>query len=265
MSGTDKTKTYAQPERGLDGVKPLLARLERDTKRTFRDPQLPALALTHSSFAHEQSKHAGGEHNERLEFLGDAVLELAVSEWLYTHFPSAPEGELARIRSAVVREPVLARLALGLGIGAAMRLGRGEDQAGGRMRPSLLADALEAVVGAVYLDAGWEVARSWVVAQVADEIARVSSGVSVNPKGVLQERLQGAGLATPSYRVVKAAGPDHRPTFVVDVIAGEQVLATGTGPSKKEAERDAALKALQLLEGPETKNDGLRGNKGVTL
>jgi len=204
------------------------------------------VALTHRSYAHE----AGGEleHNERLEFLGDAVIELAVSEYLYARFPKSAEGELARMRASVVRAESLANAARELALGALMKLGNGEEQAGGRDRTSLLADLFEAVTGAVFLSSGWSAARAFVLAALGKALSALKDPRSVlDPKSVLQERLQAESKAAPTYRLVRKWGPDHCKVFVSEVVHMGRALATGVGPSKKASEQAAAEEALRAL------------------
>ncbi len=206
--------------------------------------------MTHTSFANEQGLE---KHNERLEFLGDSVLELVVADWLFRSRPAAPEGVLSRIRSHVVSAEALARRARKLELGPALRLGHGEDRSGGREKQSLLANALEAVIGAVFVDGGLQAARSllepWTEAEVAETMD------AVDAKSVLQESLQGRGLELPSYRHVGREGPDHDPTFHVECWVGGRAVAAASGRSKKAAEFSAARRALRDVapsEGPAT-------------
>ena len=200
-------------------------------------------ALTHSSFANER----GLEHdNERLEFLGDSVLSLVVANWLFRRHPSAPEGVLSRIRSHVVSAEALARRGRELDLGPALRLGHGEDQSGGRGKQSLLADALEAVIGAVFVDGGLQAARRLVEPWIEIEAAEAMD--APDAKSDLQESLQGQGLEPPSYRHVGRDGPDHDPVFHVECWVGGRAVAAASGHSKKEAERRAAARALAGME-----------------
>ncbi len=200
-------------------------------------------ALTHSSFANER----GLEHdNERLEFLGDSVLGLVVTAWLFRCHPSAPEGVLSRTRSHVVSAEALARRARELDLGPALRLGHGEDQSGGRGKQSLLADALEAVIGAVFVDGGLQAARRLVEPWIQVEAAEAMD--APDAKSDLQEALQGQGLEAPSYRHVGRDGPDHDPVFHVECWVGGRAVAAASGHSKKEAERRAAARALAGME-----------------
>jgi ribonuclease-3 len=209
---------------------------------SFNQPELLLLALTHKSYANETS----GEDNERLEFLGDAVLGLVSSEYLYKRLPEAPEGELAKIRAAVVCEATLAAIARRLGLNEAVFLGRGELKSGGANRQSTLCDALEAVLGAIYLDGGLGPARQFVLANIVPEIDRAVAGETViDAKTVLQELVQERQRLTPLYRLVASDGPDHNKVFTVEVYWGEKTWGRGRGRSKKAAEQAAAREALE--------------------
>jgi ribonuclease-3 len=218
---------------------------------TFRDPVLLLTAVTHRSFV--QERRPSGEplpYNERLEFLGDAVLDLAVAEALVERLPDAPEGRLSTLRAALVNERSLAAAARALAVGEALRLGKGEDRSGGREKASLLADAFEALVGAVYLDGGWRAARAVARAALGEALERAVAGhVATDHKTALQEQLQRRGAPPPTYLVVGAVGPDHAPRFEVEVTVGGAVVGRGQGRSKKEAEQTAASAALTALEG----------------
>lgn len=209
---------------------------------TFRSPELLEQALTHRSYVNESPAEAD---NERLEFLGDAVLDLIVSEALMERFPSAKEGRLSQLRAYVVSEGGLAQAAERMGLGPALRLGRGEELSGGRSKPSLLADAMEAVVAAVYLDGGFEAARQvvWRLLELPDE--QVHAG---DAKSTLQQRIQADHRATPEYRLVQEVGPDHDKTFVVEVHLQGERLGAGVGRTKKEAEQRAAAQVLASMD-----------------
>lgn len=200
-------------------------------------------ALTHSSFANERGLE---QDNERLEFLGDSVLGLVVADRLFRGDPSAPEGVLSRTRSHVVSAEALARRARELDLGPALQLGHGEDQSGGREKPSLLADALEAVIGAVFVDGGLQAARDLVEPWIEAEAAETMD--ALDAKSDLQESLQSQGLEPPFYRHVGRDGPDHDPVFHVECWIGDRAAAAASGHSKKEAERKAAARALAELE-----------------
>ena len=204
------------------------------------------LALTHGSWSHES---AGDEpDNERLEFLGDAVVGLAVSEYLYRRFPALAEGDLARMRAAVVREGSLAAAARRLELGDALRMGHGAERGGARERSSVLADAYEALMGALYLACGWARAKQAVLASLAPELEDVtSSRAPVDAKTALQELLQARKGAAPLYRLVDVSGPAHRRSFTSEVLFEGEVLGSGSGKSKKASEQAAAAAALRRL------------------
>ena len=219
----------------------------------FREPASLTMALTHRSHAseHGQLRVAPGTlgpDNERLEFLGDAVLSMLVAEALWTRAPAAREGELSRMRAAVVNESALAEAASRAGLGEALRLGRGEQRSGGRARPSILADALEALFAAVYLDGGIDAARSVVLRALGPRIDEVAAGGVLDDKSMLQEILQARHRITPRYEVVATYGPDHEREHEVELRAGDVVSARGRGRSKKEAEQVAARAALDALD-----------------
>lgn len=220
-----------------------LADLEKKLEVHFRDRQLLSLALQHGSYG-----QGGGhqENYERLELLGDSVLSLVVCDHLYHRYPDAPEGDLAKLRARIVSEPWLARIATSLGLGRYILLGKGEEKAGGRNRPALLADVLEAVLGAVYVDSGFGVAHaaaSRLLQDAFDELALPSEDY----KSTLQELLQERERRIPRYRISSQEGPDHAKVFVASVEAGGRILGEGRGPSKKQAEQAAAREALNHL------------------
>jgi ribonuclease-3 len=213
----------------------------------IRDRDLLAQALVHSSWLHEHPDAARG-HNERLEFLGDAVVSLAVSEALYKRHPTDDEGVLSARRASIVSTPGLARLAARLDLGAFLFLGEGEAQRGGRVRPSLLASAFEALVGAIYLDLGWDAARDWIHQWAAEELnADVALTTLKSPKSRLQEHTQRTTGDRPLYRLLEAVGPDHEKQFRIEVVVDGRVLGTGDGPSRRIAETSAAAEALDVL------------------
>ncbi len=211
------------------------------------DRDLLQVALTHRSTLNEDPSVA--ETNERLEFLGDAVIGLAVSDHLYRTYPEHAEGQMTTLRAAVVRATVLAAVAHGLHLGDYLRISKGEAAAGGRSRPSLLAGALEAIIGAVYLDLGWNTARSLVDRLLVPELKRVLAADTDAPgkdsKSRLQELAQAARGLLPTYQVVNALGPDHAKEFEVEVRIGAEVAMRGTGPSKQRAEQAAARHILE--------------------
>jgi ribonuclease-3 len=204
-------------------------------------------ALTHSSFVHERGLGAIA-HNERLEFLGDAVLELAISEVLYLRFPQFPEGKLTRYRAGMVCEESLARLAVELDLGSYLRLGKGEAASGGRQRPSILADALEALLGTIYLDLGFSTVRRVVEELFAGLFADLSQGcLRMDYKTMMQEFAQARLGVTPEYRIIAESGPDHSKEFIAQFELNQDVHGQGRGRSKKEAEQEAARDAYERL------------------
>lgn len=212
-----------------------------------RDRDLFEQALIHSSWLHEHPDSPVG-HNERLEFLGDAVVSLAVSEALYRRHPSDDEGVLSARRAAIVSTPGLARLAIRLELGQFLLLGEGESQRGGRVRPSLLASAFEALVGAIYLDLGWNAARDWITERAAEELAAEVAVTSLkSPKSRLQEYTQRTTGSRPVYRLVEAVGPDHEKHFRIEVEVDGRVLGAGEGSSRRIAETHAAAEALEAI------------------
>ncbi|MEO8570729.1 MAG: ribonuclease III [Chloroflexota bacterium] len=212
-----------------------------------RDLDLLEQALVHTSWHHEHRDAASG-HNERLEFLGDAVVNLAISEALYTRHPDDDEGYLSARRAAIVSTVGLARLAARLDLGQSLLLGEGEAQRSGRRRPSLLAAAFEAVAGALYLDLGFEPVRDWLIRLADPELAAEASiGTLKSPKSRLQEFTQRRTGGRPSYRLLDATGPDHERSFRVEVWVDDRLLGVGEGPSRRVAETDAAAQALDQL------------------
>jgi ribonuclease-3 len=221
-----------------------MAKLSTILGHPFKDPALLEQALTHPSLGYESQCHL--PDNQRLEFLGDAVIQLLLSEFLFKRFPEADEGQLTKIRAQLVSTKALARIARSIDLGRHLRMSRGEDHHGGRERDSCLADAMEAVVGAVYLDGGMDVARS--LAQrlflpAIDSLGEVPT--DQNPKGQLQEILQASGAESPKYKIVDQSGPDHEKRFVAVVTWQGMELGKGQGKSKKEAEVEAARAALE--------------------
>jgi ribonuclease-3 len=201
-------------------------------------------ALTHRSYVNENPQ--ASEDNERLEFLGDAVLDFIVGEWAYHRFPELPEGDLTKIRSSLVRNERLADFARELDLGAALQLGRGERSSGGHLRESLLGSALEALIGAIYLEAGLEAVKRFVDPMLEKEKESVLDELH-DPKSDLQEYTQAHKMGTPHYHVVDSSGPDHARTFDVEVEVGNEKIGRGSGTSKSSAERAAAKDALQYL------------------
>lgn len=237
-----KTKSLEDAGGGRP-VEDELARIQGELGYEFGDVGLLSLALTHRSFTNEQPGLK--EDNQRLEFLGDAVLGLAIAETLMERCPDVPEGRLTPLRAGLVSEAALAKLASRIELGEALRLGKGEEKTLGRSRPSTLADAVEAVIGAVYLDGGYQEARRVILAWFGEDVdSAVEGKVPGDPKTVLQEALQAMGLA-PQYRVVAEEGPDHAKVFEVEIAAGDRVVSRGRGSSKKEAEKEAARRAME--------------------
>jgi ribonuclease-3 len=218
------------------------AALQQRLQHSFQDPRLLARALTHRSFS--------AEHNERLEFLGDSVLNLAVAQLLYQRLQDLPEGDLSRVRANLVKQDTLHRLAVGLGLPGLLRLGEGEARSGGHKRPSILADALEALIGAVHLDAGYPAAEALVHRLFAEvEINPTMSAAARDPKTELQEILQGRKMKLPVYRVVGTLGAAHKQTFEIECEVSELgVVERGIGPSRRAGEQAAAQAMLIVLK-----------------
>tara|TARA_B100000959_G_C14966349_1_gene617907 strand:+ start:1080 stop:1778 length:699 start_codon:yes stop_codon:yes gene_type:complete len=213
---------------------------------SFKKPELLELALTHPSVNHEQKKTL--TNNQRLEFLGDAVLQMIISAELYRQFPAHDEGTLSKARARMVNREALAEQAAQIKLGGDLMLSRGEERNGGRERTSALADAFESVVGAIYLDGGFMKVKKFILIQFSERFEGANAGRHVdNPKGELQEILQGKSAVAPEYRLLDSQGPDHDRSFECAVRHSGRELARGTGKSKKTAETDAATKAIQLL------------------
>ena len=213
---------------------------------TFRDLELLKLALTHPSVAHEQGTPM--QTNQRLEFLGDAVLQLVLTRELYEKFPAFDEGPLTKARAKLVNRRTLAEHGRALDLGANLILSRGEETHGGRERPSALADAYEAVVGAVFMDGGFDLASEFILREFSGDLGGLTViPIMENPKGELQELLQAVSAEAPQYDVVSATGPDHDRVFECIVQHAGVELARGRGKSKKAAESEAALAALTKL------------------
>jgi ribonuclease-3 len=228
-----------------------LQELEKRLGHAFRQPDLLEAALTHRSYSAETGQPDLME-NQRLEFLGDAVLGVVSAEWLVAHRSDWREGTLTKVRSRLTNASALARVARRLLLGDFLRLGRGEEQSGGREKGALLADALEAVLGALWIDGGPEPVRRVFTTEFADEIAEaVEAGGDDNPKGDLQERLQQEWKESPRYELIEESGPPHARHFTVAVFRGNSRLGEGQGASKREAEIQAARCALARLDLPE--------------
>jgi ribonuclease-3 len=213
----------------------------------FNDRSLLLRALTHRSYLNE-NPHLALEDNQRLEFLGDAVLDFVTATWLYHHFPEFQEGRLTSLRAALVRTPALAKFARQIRLGAHLRLGKGEDENGGRERAANLCDAFEALVGALYLDGGLPAVERLVYPLLSDETEHVlAAELDRDPKSRFQEWSQGEWGITPRYRTINATGPDHARTFTVEVYVGEEVYGEGQGSSKQTAAQAAAEVALERV------------------
>ncbi|MGH2377006.1 MAG: ribonuclease III [Candidatus Limnocylindria bacterium] len=221
--------------------------MERDVAGyRFRDPRLLEMALTHGSYAHEHPEEAGRDL-ERLEFLGDAVVDLVIGDELFRRYPDAPEGELTVLRARIVSGEGLAAVAQRLGLPERARLGRGEIESGGRERVGLAASVFESVVGAVYVEAGFGAARDLVVRVMREELEATATAPRKSAKSLLQEWAQAEKHPLPVYTVIEERGPEHRRDFVIEVEAAGRV-ASGSGQSKREAEEAAALELLEAME-----------------
>ena len=223
---------------------------------TFQNTELLRLALTHPSIAHEAGSHI--QTNQRLEFLGDAVLQLILTRALYDKFPDYGEGPLTKGRATLVNRRKLAEHGRAVDLHEHIRLSRGEEQSGGRHRPSAMADAFEALIGAIYLDGGLEAARAFVLCEFAAYVSDLASLQAIdNPKGELQELLQSTSAEAPQYCLAAASGPDHDRIFECTVNHGGKELGRGTGKSKKDAESAAAQAAYQKLKERKASEDGV--------
>jgi ribonuclease III len=220
-----------------------LVKLEQRIGITFKNPAYLKLALIHSSYINEKPSLAS-ESNERLEFIGDAVLGLVVAERLYQDYTRSPEGELTRLRADLVRRDTLALMARKIDLGIYLFLGNGEEAGGGREKPANLAGAFESLIAAIYLDQGLETAKKFILGIFGHYLYQKPF---TDYKSRLQEILQSERQITPSYVLIEAIGPEHEKTFTVDVRAEDETLGRGTGKSKKSAETEAARKALDKL------------------
>ena len=217
----------------------------------FQDPELLTQSLVHTSIVNEQPQDTPGS-NERLEFLGDAFLDYVVAAELFRRHPDMPEGQLTAARASLVNRDALARVAKRLSLGDFLLLGQGEEATGGRDRPSNLAGALEALIGAVLIDRGSEEARELTLRLMAPGLDRLArEGVVPDAKSQIQELVQRSGGTRPTYRVVREAGPDHAKHFLVEALVGERVVGRGTGSRKADAEQSAARDALRRMESPD--------------
>jgi ribonuclease-3 len=224
-----------------------LSKLQSITRVKFKNKSLLNRALTHRSYINEAGPNASD--NERLEYLGDSVLALIVNEYLIKRFEDYVEGDLAKIKSAVVSEATLSKVANGIKLGGFILMGKGEEQSGGRLRPSILANTLEAVIGALYLDSGLKVSKRFVLSLLKADIERIDSLSSFrDPKTTLQEYVQKKYRERPEYVVIQETGPDHQKEFTVRLVVHGREISVGTGHSKRRAEAEAAKHALEKME-----------------
>jgi ribonuclease-3 len=239
------TSAALTPERKKE-----LQLFEKQAQIRFRKLEFLNQAFSHRSFAHEAGEN--GENNERLEFLGDSVLGLVVAEYVYAALPDQPEGELARIKSFVVSEASLSEIARGLRVDNFILIGKGEEYSGGRSKKTILADCLEAIIGAYYLDSGFPASQRFVKAMLIPEINKVLENRHAKDyKTLLQEFVQKRMKTYPKYRVMQKTGPDHDKTFWIEVHVGERSFGAGKGKNKKEAEQEAARLAWESMTAPE--------------
>lgn len=211
-------------------------------KANFKNKKLLALALTHKSWVNE---HAGGESNERLEFLGDAVLEFVVSEELYKKFPEKEEGYLTALRANLVNTTNLSEIAKSLKVSDGLRLSKGEEEGGGRDNPSILANTFEAIIGALFLDGGITAAEDFIQTNILTSVAEKVSKPLKDAKSRLQELVQAKGFPSPRYMVVEETGPDHAKSFTIEVLINGKPTARGIGKNKSEAQQEAAEEAIK--------------------
>ena len=220
---------------------------EKNIGYIFKSEDLRELALSHSSYVNE-NKLPQTENNERLEFLGDAVLELVTTDYLYAAYPDLLEGELTKLRASVVCEPKLAKCSRALSLGIFLKMGKGEENTGGRERESILSDMFEATIGGIYLDGGYEPAKEFILKNLESEIKFMRSRfLQYDAKTSLQEILQRNGPAAIEYRVISETGPEHEKIFEVTVSNSGEILGKGEGKNKKEAEQHAAAMALKAF------------------
>lgn len=231
-----------------------LKELEKKAGYTFQDFSLFKQALTHSSYANEHKREKIHD-NERLEFLGDAVLEIVSSEFLYFQYPNLPEGDMTKLRASIVCEPTLALCTRELDLGAYLLLGKGEERTGGRYRDSIVSDAMEALIGAIYLDGGFASAKEFIFRFVLNDIEHKQ--LFFDSKTILQEIVQGNCSELLHYELVREEGPDHNKRFIVEARIGDRVYGQGEGRTKKAAEQDAAYHTLLQL-----KQQGFQDNGG---
>jgi ribonuclease-3 len=225
-----------------------LAELEKKLGLKFRNLKLLAQALVHRSYLNE-SQEPGLNSNERLEFLGDAILEYIISRWLYERFPDFSEGNLTNLRSNLVQKTTLAEIATRLSIGENLLMSKGERESGGKENPSLLADSLEAIIGAIYLDLGIEAVRTFIKANFTSTLSQlIERGQFKDFKSLLQEKIQAMVKEPPVYQTIREEGPDHNKIFTIAVYSNHKILGEGRGRSKQEAEEQAAKAGFEKLE-----------------
>ena len=217
----------------------------KDLEKRFTDPNLLKLALTHRSWVNEHSKERSS--NERLEFLGDAILEFIVSKELYNRFPDKEEGYLTALRANLVNTVNLAQIAKNLNLGEDLFLSKGEEETGGRLNPSIMADTVEAVIGALFIDGGTEKAEEFIFEYLLSEIDKKLAEPLKDPKSRLQEYVQSKGMLAPKYDVIDEEGPDHNKLFTIEVVVEGVRWGLGTGKNKSEAAQNAAAKALEKI------------------
>lgn len=224
-----------------------LTELEKKIGYVFRNRNLLENAMRHSSYANEH-KQTGVKDNERLEFLGDAVLELSSSDFLYRHYPNMREGDMTKLRASIVCEPTLAQCASVIELGSFLRLGRGEEQTGGRGRDSVVSDAMEALIGAIYLDGGFTNAKEFVENFILNDVEKKK--LFYDSKTILQEIVQSSFKGEQiSYQLIREEGPDHDKKFVMKLFIGEKGFEEGSGRTKKAAEQEAAYRTIMTLKG----------------
>ncbi len=239
---------FSNQQRLSQPRKQILDQFQKSAGIKFKNIGLLDNAFTHRSLSNEVSKHI--QNNERLEFLGDSVLGLVVANFLFENFPNDAEGELAKTKSVVVSEPVLAEIALRIGIPACLMLGKGEEKSGGRQKKAILADAVEAVIGAFYLDSGLKEVEKFIIRIIEQEIHNVHSNKHIKDyKSLLQEYYQKKHKSVPIYKLEKKTGPDHDQTFCVSVYLGATKYGPTQGKSKKEAEQKVAQFAWERVSG----------------
>jgi ribonuclease-3 len=238
------TETVPSP---IEAKHPAVAAVEKITGLEFSNPGLVVRALTHSSYTNETPGE--DENYERLEFLGDAVLDYLAAYWLYQHFPELPEGDLTRMRSALVRTETLAAFAQQIGLNRILRIGKGERLTGGGERTTILCGVFEALIGAIALDKGVDATHAFLSPFFTRESERIFEDLaSSDCKSLFQEKAQAMFGITPGYRVVEMSGPDHDKRYTIEVVVGEETYGVGTGNSKQAAAQDAARKALEKIE-----------------